>query len=319
MGADELDTAKAARVKNTTKKDPKNVKKDGLHKTVSINASALLNDNRSVIGQQDGSQVTLGFGITADFLYLKKAHEVQFGGLLAENFTRTVELERFVKTNDQLQLKTAYLFHVSTLWGPFARASLETSLLPGYVSTSADATYLKNEQYAVPKTTDDMKITESFSPLTLKQSMGAFITPLDKKVAKATFSLGFGAIEVFAANAFKVDDDAATAGVIELVELEDYQQGGASFLAELSGVFKLNTDISYKLTLDILMPFLYDDAQDRDPLELTNIDASGTLSAKLTSWLAINYQFKFLNQPQLLDEWQIQNNVSITANFNLFQ
>ena len=45
---------------------------------------------------------------------------------------------------------------------------------------------------------------------------------------------------------------------------------------------------------------------------LTNVEFRANLSVKLVEWASLDYQFKTLREPQLIDEFQIQNNLLFT-------
>ncbi|MFT3773862.1 MAG: hypothetical protein QM820_51490 [Minicystis sp.] len=51
---------------------------------------------------------------------------------------------------------------------------------------------------------------------------------------------------------------------------------------------------------------------DRNVWQLTNIQLDASLSFKLVEWASIDYQFKAIRQPQILDAFQIQNALLLT-------
>jgi hypothetical protein len=70
-----------------------------------------------------------------------------------------------------------------------------------------------------------------------------------------------------------------------------------------------------------MMPFVNDLAEgdDRGLVDLTNMEFGAKLSFKVLEWLSIDYVFRALKQPQLLDEFQIQNNLLLTASYAFFK
>jgi hypothetical protein len=52
--------------------------------------------------------------------------------------------------------------------------------------------------------------------------------------------------------------------------------------------------------------------EERNALDLTNVEFRANLSVKLVEWASLDYQFKTLREPQLIDDFQIQNNLLFT-------
>ena len=50
----------------------------------------------------------------------------------------------------------------------------------------------------------------------------------------------------------------------------------------------------------------------RGAMALTNVEIDATLSFKLVDWASLDYELKALRQPQLLDRFQVQNNLLLT-------
>jgi len=301
----------AKEVKNA----PKKKMTEGVKGNLSVSSNFILNDSRSVIGQQDGYNMTLGFAIKGGVSYVKKANEVQFNLDISEQFSRTPELERFIKSSDLAKFDLSYLYSISTVWGPFAKASFETSLLEGKNETLNEVEYLVPDEEN--KITDSMKLVSSLQPMILKQTAGVFYRPIKKEAINFQLNVGGGAMEVIADGGMIVNDDAATVDLIELTKLKSYNEFGSSIFMKVNGLVKSVSVINYSATLELMTPFLNDDDQDRGAFELTNIDFTLTLSSKITSWLSLNYELKITKTPQLLDEFQIKNNIMLSLNYML--
>ena len=220
------------------KNAPKETAKEGTKSNLSVSSNFILNDSRSVIGQQDGYNMTVGFNIKGGVSYFKKSNEIQFNMNISEQFSRTPELERFIKSSDIAEFDLSYLYHISSIWGPFAKVSLKTSLLEGRNDT------VNEEEYIIPgeenKITDSIKLVSSLQPMILKQTTGAYYRPIQKKSINFQMNLGAGAMEVIADGGLIVNDDASTP-TIELLKLKSYNEFGSSVFMKLLILFNASS------------------------------------------------------------------------------
>jgi len=299
-------------IKENIKNAPKVKNKDGFKSTLSVSSNFIFNDSRDVIGQQDGTNVTIGLAAKGGFVYVNKASEIQFNMDISEQFTRTEDMGRFLKSADLAKFDVSYLYNVSKIWGPFAKFALETSILPGYNETKEEIDY--NIPDEPNKTTDSMKLVSSLQPMTFKETMGLFYRPIQKKSINFQVNAGAGAIQVIADGGFIVKDDATTPE-LDLSPLKSYNELGSSIFMNLNGVISSVSKIDYKATLEVMTPFINDDPQERGAFELTNIDFNFTISSQITSWLSINYELKVIRRPQLLDKYQVQNNLMFSLSY----
>jgi hypothetical protein len=290
-------------------------KKNGVSPSLSASSNFVLNDNRSFIGQEDGSVITFGLSLKGNLDFFYDNHDLRLAMDVIEQFSKTPVLDRFTKTTDNLKIELTYLYHISTFWGPYAKGTLETSILPSYYETVDEQMYQKPDFST--KRTNSMQIVPSLKPITIKESLGLFYAPLKRKDITLETKGGFGALHTMASGAYFVDDNPTTTDVIELSEFKSFNQAGSSLSLNVNGSIETKSVITYDLKFEMLTPFIYDDPQERDSWELTNYDASLTLSTQLTSWLSINYQLKLVKQPQLIDEWQVQNNIMLSLNYLL--
>jgi hypothetical protein len=297
-------------------------RRQGWDFTASVGSSISFNDNRKVVGQPDGASWLMGlnFAGAADMLYGK--HEWRNSLTIKESFSRTPLIDEFVKSSDELKLESLYIYRFLPPWlGAFGRFALETALLEGEDMRASETLYKVSR---LDGTVDEHKgerllLTDAFQPLKLKESLGLVYTPISGDKISLEARLGFGARHVLADDQFAITDDDATADVIEVTELESFNQAGAE--AVLSAWGKLaGKRVTYKVSAEAMTPFLHGDlpaGDDRGAMDLTNIELLAKLSFKLVEWASLDYEFKALREPQLVDEWQLQNNLLLTFSFSL--
>ena len=62
----------------------------------------------------------------------------------------------------------------------------------------------------------------------------------------------------------------------------------------------------------------HEDHQGRNPWEMIIFDAGASLSVKVLEWLSLDYHFKVLKNPFIVDDYQIQNHVLLTVGYTFF-
>ena len=280
--------------------------------------SANFDHNSKVVGQLEGASTTLGLTLNTEGGYKKGQHAWWTTLQIGQTVSRTPAIDAFIKSGDSLVLDTEYLYRIeSAPWlGPFVRAGLATALFAGYDHRGNKVDYAGAVD---EKQKNELRLTDPFSPLRLKQSAGVFAKPYEENTATLTFRLGAGAREVFADGQLAVSDDDATENIIEVIELNSYQQVGAEVAAVLEG--KLHSDkVSYKLGGEILLPFIShpEDPEDRGVMELANVEAFFDIGFQLVEWASLSYQIKARREPRLIDGLQLENHLLLTFGTTVF-
>lgn len=288
---------------------------EGWRYNLDLGATFAFNHNSSVVGQPDGSMVTFGtkFGLNLRYLYGK--HEWRGAATLGESLSKTPNIDALIKTQDAAALETLYLHHTVSWLGPFVRLAGETALFRGADPRPAPVTYAiaRPDGTVDSVVTDRLRLTDPLRPVTLKQSLGAFIDPYKSERLTVEVRAGAGGRETFAAGQLAVADDAATP-VVEAKELESFAQIGAELVATAWGAFA-SSNLTYKLALEAMTPLYHTDlpaGDTRGPLDLTNVTLLAQLSTKITSFASLDYELKVVREPQLVDVVQVRNNLLLT-------
>lgn len=287
-----------------------------------LGASVAFVNNRSVVGQQDGSTFTGALSLNGHLRLIQGAHEWTTTLAANQSVTRTPAVERFVKNADQLVLDSTYYFLItpSPAFGPFARANLETALFRNADVRGERVNYrIARLDGSVDEVNDRLVLllTDAFRPLLLKQSAGVFARPVNRTEAVLSFRAGFGSRQTLADGQLAVSDNGDTPE-IEVKELESYVQAGSEISMQFSG--ELPTEgVSYSLTAEMMTPFLDETlGDDISPLDLTNYDIAAQLSFRLTSWASLDYRLTARKLPRLVDDWQVINNLLLTFSYRIF-
>lgn len=290
----------------------------GWHWRLTLGASISHTNNHNWVGQPTGNTFTFGFKGETAAEYFRRKHEWRSTLGISEAFTRTPLIDEFIKSADAFTLESIYLYHWIPWAGPFARFQLQTALFSGRDLRPAPVTYNVAELDGTIDTfiASELALTDKFRPFTLKESVGPFAQPIRKPEINVELRLGFGARQTFADDQLAVTDDAATPE-IEVTRLQDVHQAGAEFVGQGWGTLEDNR-VTYKLTVEAMMPFIKSElppGDDRGAAELTNVDVIATISFKLVKWASLDYEFKAVRQPQLLDLWQLQSNLLLTFSY----
>lgn len=295
----------------------KDKKPEGWDPGLTLGVSFAVSSNSNFVGQPNGNSLTGGLNLLGTLDYLQGV--IDWRNLLKINevFTQTPIIDDFVKTIDQLYFESILYYRVSDTFGPFVSFKLDTTLLEGRDVRAADVDYALGGE-TVAEDVTSIKLTDPFQPLSLKEALGVFLRPISKKTIEVDIRAGFGASETFADGARLVTDDAATDGIIELTALEDVIQAGAVLEVGAKGELE-DGRVNYGAHAEVMMPFVNDDPAERSVTDLTNFDISAKLGFKLFSWASLDYELKVLRMPQLVDDWQIQNNLLLTFSYALVE
>jgi len=298
----------------------------GWHGSLRVGANVNFTNNRKVVGQQEGNQFQIGGTFDGDIGYLRGEHDWRNSLGLLEAFTYGPPVRALMKTADTLRFDTAYFYHpVKAPWvGPFVRAGVLTAIFEG-ADYRATPTLYEIQNETDPDTGEPRQVTgkrfslsESFLPTTLRESAGLFLNPYRKEYLDILMLVGGGSTQVFADGQYALKDDAATADRIEVVRLSSYVQAGLEAGLALSGT-AYGGKIKYRAYGDVLVPFYRSDkaAGDRRNLgDLTNVELGAMLSFKLVEWASLDYILKTLRQPQLVQDWQVQNMLLLTFGYS---
>ncbi|MEZ4458237.1 MAG: hypothetical protein R3E66_00635 [bacterium] len=292
----------------------------GFDGTLQIGANLNLASNSNVVGQDDGFSTLFGLSLVGGLDYLYKRHEVRNTLKIQESWARTPVLDEFVKNTDVVELESLYNYFLLDWAGLFGRLSATTALLKSEAVTADPTPYsvTRNDGTVDPTfSTDRLELAGAFSPFTLNESVGAFVEPIDADALKLSIRLGFGARETFADGVLASQDNKDTPEV-ELIELSNVYQAGAEGFLGAAGKF-YDKRINYSVGASVLIPFLTNDDTDRSAMDLARYGLVAEAGTSVFEWMSLNYQFRALKDPQLLDEWQVQHALLLTFNYTFIE
>jgi hypothetical protein len=309
-----------------------------------VAANGSLGQASSVPGTPDGTTVSLGYLITGKLGYLDatRKHEWQTELEWKLSFARTPVIDAWTKSVDGIDLKSAYLFHIKPWLGPFVALRMTTPMLPGYLVPAAATNVLKLghreeqlfDETGVPVDEDgsvidathprvstvgsgkQIELTGAFSPLLLRQSLGAFALPVDKPQIRVDIRAGLGVWETFVHDGYAVADNSATADLFELRQMRDTAQLGPEAGIIASGA--LGSMINYGLGFLFMYPVWNNADTDLKGADLINLEFEAKIGIKPVSWASIDYSFSAIKRPLVVDDWQMQNNLLLSIAFTLF-
>lgn len=290
-------------------------RKEGLHPYLMIGASIALSSNNNFVGQPDGNSMTAGLNLLGRLDYLKGEWDWRNTLKIDEVFTRTPVIDDFVKTVDQFVFESVVYWNLSEVVGPFLSFKMDTPMLAGFDVRAAPVDYeVAGETVATQ--VQRLRLTDGFQPLSLKQALGVFARPASDAELQVDIRAGFGASQTFADGGLVFSELDGT--TVRLNRLEDVVQAGAVVGVDAKGTLEEGR-INYQLRAEVMVPFVNSDPLDRSAIDLTNFDIGAKLGFKLFEWASLNYELKILRMPQLVDAWQVQNNLLLTFNYALIE
>lgn len=274
-------------------------------------------DKQNVVGQTDGKTQVYSLKLGTELNHYTASTEWKNSLDLDEVFSRTPTIDRTVKTSDELKLLSFYkhFFTTSSMFGLYARGSLETSVLDTYDERAEDATYTaaRLDGTSSTKADDRYKTSTAFKPLTTKESLGLICRVLNNPLYTLEVRTGAAAKQFYAKGAYQVADDSDQAN-IQLVELQDTRVAGFELAAELTGT-TADKKLSYKAYSEALYPLSYSPKGDNDPERSKLISTESGLEATVAvyEWMGLSYAAKSKRDPQIQAQSQVTHSLLATV------
>lgn len=300
---------------------------DGWTLKLTLGGTGSYGHSTNVVGSVDGATIQLGLLITsgASFKHGRSSWENAFR--FNETQTRTPQIDSFIKSTDELALESTYLYHLPNIdwFGPFARAFGSTAAFRSYDVRPEAFNVVRTYRDGRPDTAevigggDRIPLTQAFEPLLLKESVGAFAHPINEERFTVKAKLGVGLQHVLVGDGFTVagskDDLGTPQPDLQLKQLSDSTQGGGEAEIEILGA--LTKDVSWRAKASVFYPFYTSVQTELRGADLLSTDVSGKISARLAKWVSLDYVLSIKRIPLILPTWQVQNNVLLTAGFDV--
>lgn len=288
----------------------------GWHWVGSGSGNFSLTTSQDVVGQTNGSSQTYGLNFKGGVNRFSAGDEWRTELALRESTTKTANLGRFIKSEDELKLSTIYLYYLPNHpeVGPYVRGEAAAPIFKGEDVQPDDVTY-RIEGTSETYRGSTLRLTDGFKPFTTKQAVGFFYRPVDVPKFHLEGRIGYAALQIAADGqlARKGKNDADEQVV---ARLNSVSQSGLEAGLSVRGLVDEKT--SYELGIDSLTPFTRDRPKTNDQRSawrLTNVDAFAKLTSKITNWASFGYDYKLRLQPQLVDRAQQIHMVTLNINF----
>ncbi|MCB9654732.1 MAG: hypothetical protein H6729_11445 [Deltaproteobacteria bacterium] len=312
-----LHAQEAGTIAPTAEIKPDEHRVEGFNPSFSLNGNLSITQSDKVVGQLDGVAVLVGVGALGELDWIGGKHEITNRLTLSESFARTPALERFTKNNDLATLESTYTYYFIHWAGAYGRLKFETSVLPTNDVRESDADYVITRLDGSTERrngTSVFRLADPFQPFTFNQSAGMVARALESDLATVTFRLGASGRETYSKGLLILSDNDATPE-IETVELDNVFQAGFEGIANIGG--KLGPKLSYGVEAALLLPPINNDPLNRSAVDLMRKTVSAVASYSMLDWLALTYQFRFIDDPQLQDKVQTQNSLLATLQYTL--
>ncbi len=293
-------------------------KKQGWFPNLDVGFNFSFAQSDGVVGVPDGTTLNFGVQLEGGLLYSKDEHEWKNTLKIVHTQTRIPTIKSFLKSADQASLESVYTYRLKKMhwFGFFASLNAETALVDGFLIRDTDTTLLIKEldgktKKESLKAQDTFSLTKGLSPFLLKESLGIVLIYDKTSALKVNFKFGGGVVEVWTNNGLRVDDNADTADLYELVRLQDYMQAGLESKLVATGLL-FNKMLNYNFTVGAMLPFYSSVMNNMSLIELLNVNMSLTMALKINKWLAINYALSVVSAPLIQPKLQVTNNLILS-------
>ena len=288
---------------------------------VQVGSNLSFTSNSNVVGQTNGDSQTYGLNFKGELSHVTEFTEWRNTLTIQDATSKTADIPRFIKTTDDFKYETAFLYSLPSApkIGPYVNASVETHLFNGEDVQANVSTYeIKPQGSATrtPFTGRSLHLTDPFKPLTTRESAGFFYKAFEQEAINLELRLGVGAMQIGADGQFAVTGK-DPAGNINVDELRNVGQFGIEAGATAKG--KIDDHSGWEASANVLTPlsWTHDPGDDRGSIRLTNVEMKAKLTSKITSWASFSYDYKFVLQPQLVDQTQQQHMLVLNLNYNI--
>ncbi len=297
---------------------------DGWKLKGNLGFSGSLTNAQNFVGAEEGTTIQLGFLLGIDANWRSGQHGWENSIKAQHAQTKTPNLSAWVKSADQLDLLSTYTYRFDNPdWlGAFGRFKMNTQILRSVSVRSAESDYLlpgSTTPTTVPGE-QSVRLTGPFEPLLLRESAGAFAKPLQEENIKLKASLGLAAQHIITRDGrviAGVDEGASPRPLVTLQDLESANDFGIEITANADGTI-IKEMLTWKLSLDLFQPVLPPpDEGELSGFDRLNMDLVAGLSLKLAKWLSLDYLLTVRRVPQVLEEFQVQNQLILTAGFDI--
>lgn len=311
-------------IKKALEGDGEEEQKEGWSVSLRLGGNFNLTNTQNFVGSQDGTTVQIGLLVAADAFLKSGQHHWNNELSIQHNQTLTPQLDRFIKSFDLIDFKSTYIYKLQNPdWlGPFGRFALQTPLLP-FDLVRVDPFIVQDEAGNALSDTvapgDGFELTGGFEPLQLRQSLGVFGDPIQTQEFNFEFQAGAGIQQILARDGFAIQDEDGSGDplIITVREIESVVEVGAEAEVRVNG--QIVKDVFYYnfLANAFWAPYSSTD-RDRDDFEdQLNLKIQAAVGVVVTDWLEAEYTLNVLRQPQVLDDFQVQNGFQLVLSYNL--
>lgn len=296
---------------------------DGWKLTANLGFTFSFNNAASVVGVENGTTLSIGgvFGFAANLR--SGAHQWENNLLLQHTQTKTPVINGFLKSLDNLELKSTYFYRFEDpkWFGPFAKANFRTAILPGFTKRAGDVTTTRpNPDTGATETQtfpaqSRIDLTGAFEPILIKEAVGAFANPLESDEFTLRSRLGIGGQHIFQRGGFVIADDAGTPE-LELAPIGEANELGAVLELDLKGQIVKDV-LFWNLDTEVFTALVTSLSGDIEFVDRINFDVNGKLSLKLNNWLSFDYALLVRRVPVLTLDVQVQNTVIANVTYDV--
>jgi len=291
-------------------------------KKLTLGATGSANSSDNVVGAANGTTMQIGILLAGEHKYVDGKHAVETAGKIQHARTRTPLLDAFVKSADVFELQSTWMYAMndSPPFGPFARVKAASQV---FNSVDVRATKVTVKKTAVDGTVSSEDVgaeiatptTNAFEPLILTETAGLFANPISVKVFTLKAKLGAGAQQIIARDGYTVTGYDKDSKTVSLKQIETSGQAGGEF--ELDAAGQLSQTVAWAARAAWFMPLYSSAIQQLEGMDALQTDIAASISIKLSDWAKLDYVANIKRIPLVVEGWQVQHGLMLTAGFNL--
>jgi hypothetical protein len=270
----------------------------GLGSTLILGGDLIFGSRRNALGGIDGETFAFRAFLDGSVRYLVDDHRLSLR-LQVEQGQSKVPDKPIQKSLDRASLDGLYVYHWLPWLGPYVRLGAETNLLPGVLLFDGDvAPVIVDGSGAVLETRpldDRIRLSPALGLVQLKEGAGVNVRFLKTVSVEATARVGIGARQQIAHDLLS----RVTPDSLRFERVGSTHQTGIE--ATLLATARITRWVLVNIEADSLLPF-------EDPSRAI-LDLEGTIALKLTRYLSLNYNLRFLRDRFILNSDRIEQDL----------
>jgi hypothetical protein len=233
--------------------------------------------------EENRTDITTVGKVDNKFIYDLKPYYFNFRQLLNEEFERKEDIGEFRISRDELRFTSTGIYYFTDVFGLYGEINLDTKIFSdNYYDIEGNILKLdKSGDSLLISGEDKFKLSQSFSPLNLEESVGLNFTFVKSSESELYLRAGFGFKQNFNNDVYRYSSELSSDSLFAFTEQKNLYSNGLVFRAGAD--FNFTNNITYISTASLF----YNLEEDQN----YNLRWENDLLFKIFKYVSLDYNF----------------------------